>query len=70
MIKNLTVIPILMGLILLQRNNESERSPETENVRIPRVWSEWGDSNARPPAPKAGALPTAQHPDKTELHYT
>ena len=34
------------------------------------LWSEWGDSNARPPAPKAGALPTAQHPDKTELHYT
>ena len=26
-------------------------------------WSEWRDSNSRPPAPKAGALPTAQHPD-------
>ena len=26
------------------------------------VWSEWRDSNSRPPAPKAGALPTAQHP--------
>ena len=25
-------------------------------------WSEWGDLNSRPPAPKAGALPTAQHP--------
>ena len=25
-------------------------------------WSEWRDSNSRPPAPKAGALPTAQHP--------
>ena len=24
--------------------------------------SEWRDSNSRPPAPKAGALPTAQHP--------
>lgn len=27
------------------------------------VWSEWSDSNARPLAPKASALPTAQHPD-------
>ncbi len=25
-------------------------------------WSECGDSNPGPPAPKAGALPTAQHP--------
>ena len=25
-------------------------------------WSEWGDSNSRHPAPKAGALPTALHP--------
>ena len=31
-------------------------------------WSEWGDSNARPPAPKAGALPTAQHPDAKLLY--
>src|SRR5579885_1292296 len=23
----------------------------------PREWSEWGDSNSRPPAPEAGALP-------------
>ena len=30
------------------------------------LWSEWRDSNSRPPAPKAGALPTAQHPEK---HY-
>ena len=28
-----------------------------------RLWSECGDSNPGPPAPKAGALPTAQHPD-------
>ena len=27
------------------------------------LWSEWGDSNSRHPAPKAGALPTALHPD-------
>ena len=26
------------------------------------TWSECGDSNPGPPAPKAGALPTAQHP--------
>ena len=25
-------------------------------------WSEWGDSNSRHPAPKAGALPAALHP--------
>ena len=25
-------------------------------------WSECGDSNPGPPAPKAGALPTALHP--------
>ena len=28
------------------------------------LLSEWRDSNSRPPAPKAGALPTAQHPGK------
>ena len=27
------------------------------------MWSEWRDSNPRHPAPKAGALPTALHPD-------
>ena len=27
------------------------------------IWSECGDSNPGPPAPKAGALPTAQHPE-------
>ena len=29
----------------------------------PQKWSEWRDSNSRHPAPKAGALPTALHPD-------
>ncbi len=28
-----------------------------------RKWSEWGDSNSRPLAPKASALPAALHPD-------
>ena len=27
------------------------------------LWSEWRDLNPRHPAPKAGALPTALHPD-------
>ena len=27
------------------------------------MWSEWRDSNSRHPAPKAGALPAALHPD-------
>ena len=44
-----------------------------------QLWSEWGDSNSRPPAPKAGALPAAQHPvlltagpegDGVSLYYT
>ena len=26
------------------------------------LWSEWRDSNSRPPAPKAGTLPTGLHP--------
>ena len=30
-----------------------------------RFWSECRDSNSGPPAPKAGALPTALHPDKS-----
>ena len=30
------------------------------------TWSECGDSNPGPPAPKAGALPTAQHPDRKD----
>ena len=29
----------------------------------PPNWSEWGDSNSQHPAPKAGALPIALHPD-------
>ena len=32
------------------------------------VWSEWGDSNARPREPKSRALPTALHP-VIELFY-
>ena len=32
-------------------------------------WSEWRDSNPRHPAPKAGALPTALHPDKYLINY-
>ena len=31
-------------------------------------WSEMGDSNSRHPAPKAGALPTALHPDYLIVH--
>jgi hypothetical protein len=27
------------------------------------IWSGWPDSNRRPPAPKAGILPTVLHPD-------
>ena len=32
------------------------------------VWSEWGDSNARPREPKSRALPTALHPDINFQH--
>ena len=30
---------------------------------IELIWSEWRDSNSRPPHPKCGALSTAPHPD-------
>ena len=31
-------------------------------------WSEWRDSNPRHPAPKAGALPAALHPEICDCH--
>ena len=43
-----------------QPNGWARRRSEAQFVP---TWSEWRDSNSRPPAPKAGALPTAQHPD-------
>ena len=43
---------------------------ETEPNGLCDDWSECGDSNPGPPAPKAGALPTAQHPDLVPLYYT
>ena len=57
--------PFILGLKnILDRNDKSELVPHLENsVRIIISWSEWGDSNSRHPAPKAGALPTALHPD-------
>ena len=39
-----------------------QRRKRTPQKRYPFSWSEWGDSNSRHPAPKAGALPTALHP--------
>ena len=58
-------IPALVLLKhIFNRNDKSEHITHLDNVvRIIIVWSEWRDSNSRPPAPKAGALPTAQHPD-------
>src|SRR5699024_12136224 len=48
---------------VLGRKKKSEPVSHWEDqVRISISWSEWRDSNSRPPAPKAGALPTAQHP--------
>lgn len=41
----------------VDRNEESERIPNLKYVRIILKWSEWRDSNARPLAPKASALP-------------
>ncbi len=32
-------------------------------------WSEWPGLNRRPPAPKAGALPTGLHPVMKLLQY-
>ena len=37
---------------------EAAGGSRQKNVRFLRgIWSEWGDSNSRPPAPEAGALP-------------
>ena len=44
---------ILVGFVVVRRR-----------VGLTSV-SGWGDSNSRPPAPKAGALPTAPHPGRT-----
>ena len=43
----------------------AERSSKNplKSVISEDFWSEWRDSNARLPAPKAGALPTGLHPD-------
>ena len=44
--------------------NELKTQKNRQNRRFfCQRWSECGDSNPGPPAPKAGALPTAQHPD-------
>ena len=46
------------------RNDKSDHITRLDNVvQIIIVWPEWGDSNSRHLAPKAGALPTALHPD-------
>ena len=50
--------------------DEEDRTPDPLRARqvlsqlsyIPK-WSGRHDSNVRPPAPKAGALPTAQRPE-------
>ena len=47
----------------LRRNKQGIRR-NLWNQSISEVfWSEMGDSNSRPDGPKAGALPTALHPD-------
>ena len=63
----------LLPLCALNRRktaiSKTEKSKlKTQKNRLNRrffckIWSECGDSNPGPPAPKAGALPTAQHPD-------
>ena len=48
---------------LVKFHNKTKNTPIlNESACISK--SEWRDSNSRPPAPKAGALPTAQHPGK------
>ena len=42
------------------------------NLQVKSIWSGWGDSNSRHPAPKAGALPTALRPgigDERDRHH-
>ena len=45
----------------LSHPEEKQKSRWFTNQRL--FWSEWSGSNARPPGPKPGALPTALHPD-------
>ena len=40
-----------------------------QTIERPRAGSGWLDSNQRPPAPKAGALPTALQPVRILYHY-
>ena len=49
------------------QQNKKARQSSTNQRAIKK--SEWRDSNSRPPAPKAGALPTAQHPGDTHTVY-
>ena len=47
----------------MRRPWEKKRTAQRSNAPYDdSSWSEWGDSNSRHPAPKAGALPTALHP--------
>jgi hypothetical protein len=42
-------------------------SPRPEDAE--EEWSEWGDSNSRPPAPEAGALPGCATLRLDEVRY-
>ena len=59
---------LVLSKNIFYRNRESEHIFNLEDcVRIIISWSEWRDSNSRHPAPKAGALPTALHPEMVPL---
>ena len=64
-------IEVCLGQALAALNCSSfapYKKVQTPHKRILDFWSEWRDSNSRHPAPKAGALPTALHPDTMVLY--
>ena len=57
-------------LYLFFRHSPLKREKAKEQMLFCLFWSEWRDSNSRHPAPKAGALPAALHPDTENVLYT
>ena len=60
---NLTKVRKPLQIKHFYKKNKAD-SFNTNGIKIiDLIWSEWRDLNPRHPAPKAGALPTALHPD-------
>ena len=55
-------VPARAKVIVAPSRSTSDQLEPTDEDEAQDTWSGWGDSNSRPPAPKAGAL--------TKLRYT